>query len=216
VTLLGASCASKAFLFRVLMAQNAVRERVLVIRAVGQSHAETPVRMVALNLVGRSLEIKRELIELHRVRLVGIGRRVIAAGPRELVEAELRSADVTAGLAVSGSNGAFGAAVGGSAVRPGRRPGTQQDSQGHRFPEPPRSAHDPTCHAVKPVPSSAGRPPARSLGGTPLQRLDASVLRNCWDFSEARDFGKRRAVSAAGGLARDRLGKPGGSRSRVP
>ena len=82
----------------VLVAEHAVGERVLVVGAVQQRQAATPVEVVALHDVGRALEVERELVELHGVRLERIGGGRVAAAAGRVVVPGVRRAEVAARL----------------------------------------------------------------------------------------------------------------------
>lgn len=55
---------------QVLIAEDAVAERVLVIGAVNSRKAASPIEMIALHLIGRALYVQRHLVELHGIGLV--------------------------------------------------------------------------------------------------------------------------------------------------
>src|SRR6202041_3828005 len=52
----------------------------------------------ALDLIRRTLEVQRNLVQLDRVGLVRIGSREVAACSRQLVEAHVGCADIAARL----------------------------------------------------------------------------------------------------------------------
>src|SRR6202034_2636694 len=90
--------AVKPFVLGVLVAQDPVRESVLVVRSIEQRDAKAPIEMVALDLIGRTLEVQRSLVQLDRVGLIRIGSREVAAGSRQFVEAQAGCADIGARL----------------------------------------------------------------------------------------------------------------------
>src|ERR1700719_2355517 len=83
---------------QVLIAEDAVAERVLVIRTVQAGETSAPIEMIALNFIGRALDVQRRLIELHGIGLERIGRRKVAARAIRVVEPRTRRTDVAAWL----------------------------------------------------------------------------------------------------------------------
>ena len=67
----------------VLLTENAMRKRILVVLSEQISNVDAPIEMVGFYCVGVALDIESQLIQLNRIEVDVVGNRRVAADAQE-------------------------------------------------------------------------------------------------------------------------------------